>query len=225
MKRIATFQRKTKETDICLSVNADGSGKYGLDCPLGFLSHMLQAFSRFSLIDISGSLSGDTEVDGHHSVEDLGLALGSALREALGAMGGLSRCGSAYFPMDEALVRAVIDFSGRPFCVVKGKRRCGPAGDFSRELFEEFWQGFCRGARATLHIDLLRGTNGHHIYEAGFKASGRAVMEAIRLLAGMEGAVPSTKGSIDGIPSGAPAGVPAGKPYPEPADGTKARLA
>lgn len=214
--RSATFRRKTKETDIAIEAVLDGSGNYGFECPLGFLSHMLDAFSRFSLIDVSGRMSGDVEVDPHHSVEDCGFCLGSALREALGDMAGVSRSSFAYFPMDEALARAVIDFSGRPFCLVKGKKRAGAAGDFSRELFEEFWQGFSRGARATLHIDLIRGSNGHHLYEAAFKAAGRAVMGAVSILEAANGALPSTKGGIDGT---APY-----KPYPEPKEG-KGRLA
>jgi imidazoleglycerol-phosphate dehydratase len=212
--RSATFKRRTKETDISIEVDLDGSGRDGFDCPLGFLSHMLDAFCRFSLIDVSGRMSGDLEVDPHHCVEDSGFCLGSALREALGGMEGVARSSFAYFPMDEALVRAVIDFSGRPFCLVKGKKNAGAAGDFSRELFVEFWQGFSRGARATLHVDLLRGSNGHHLYEAAFKAVGRAVMGAVAVLEASKGALPSTKGSIDGAPSS--------KPYPEPG---KARLA
>ncbi len=204
--RSASFSRKSRETDIELRLNLDGTGSCELDCPLGFLSHMLSALCRFSLIDLSGRICGDLEVDAHHSVEDTGYALGSAFAEALGSMEGISRSGFAYFPMDEALVRAVIDISGRPYCVVKGKRRAGAAGDFSRELFEEFWQSFCRGARANLHIDLLRGKNGHHLYEAGFKAVGRALMSAIAKPERMQGQLPSTKGLIDGAPSA--------KPYP-----------
>jgi imidazoleglycerol-phosphate dehydratase len=214
--RSATFRRKTKETDIAIDANLDGAGLYVFECPLGFLSHMLDAFSRFSLIDLSGRMSGDLDVDPHHSVEDAGFCLGSALREALGGMEGIARSGFAYFPMDEALARAVIDFSGRPLCLVKGKKNAAASGDFSRELFVEFWQGFSRGARATLHIDLLRGSNGHHLYEAGFKAAGRAVMAAVAVLAAAKGAVPSTKGSIDGSPST--------RPYPDAGPG-KARLA
>lgn len=212
--RNATFRRKTKETDIVLELNLDGSGKNAFECPLGFLAHMLDAFCRFSLSDLAGRVSGDLEVDPHHTVEDSGFCLGSALREALGDMAGIARCGSSYFPMDEALVRAVIDFSGRPLCLVKGRKGARAAGDFTRELFEEFWQGFSRGARATLHIDFLRGKNGHHLYEAGFKAAGRAVMQAVSVLEASKGALPSTKGSIDGC---APY-----RPYPD-APGGKGR--
>ncbi len=228
--RNAVFSRKTKETDISVEVGLDGSGRYAFDCPLGFLSHMLDAFARFSLFDVSGRMSGDLEVDPHHSVEDLGFCLGSAIREALGSMEGIARSSFAYFPMDEALARAVIDFSGRPLCLVKGKKRAGAAGDFSRELFSEFWQGFSRGARATLHIDLIRGSNGHHLYEAAFKAAGRALMGAVAILDAAKGILPSTKGSIDGAgpekteapkrPEAPPA--PSNRPYPEPG---KARLA
>jgi imidazoleglycerol-phosphate dehydratase len=200
--RKGSFARKTKETDISLEIDLDGKGDLALECEEGFFSHMLDAFARFSLIDLRGKISGDGAVDGHHTVEDSGFVLGTALREALGDMRGLSRCGFSYFPMDEALARAAIDFSGRPFCLVRGKERAMPAGAFGRELFEEFFQGFCRGAKATLHIDLIRGRNGHHVYEAGFKAAGRAVMEAVSVIERAPGYVPSTKGSLDGYPGG-----------------------
>jgi imidazoleglycerol-phosphate dehydratase len=197
--RTAEYSRKTKETDITVKVNLDGAGAYALETKLGFLSHMLTSFSRFSLIDISGFLRGDLEVDDHHSIEDFGFCLGQALKDALGDMKGIYRSGFAYFPMDEALVRAVIDFSGRPFCVLRGKKRLMGANGFTRELFEEFLQGICRGANCTLHVDLLRGKNAHHVYEAAFKALGRAIGAAIAYQRGAEGILPSTKGQIDGL--------------------------
>ncbi len=200
--RKGSIERKTKETDIAVEVDLDGKGEMALKIEESFLSHMLDAFARFSLIDLRGRIAGDGAVDGHHTVEDLAFVVGSAVREALGDMRGVRRAGSAYFPMDEALARAVIDFSGRPFCAVRGKERAMPAGDFTRELFEEFFQGFSRGAKATLHIDLMRGRNGHHVYEAGFKAAARAVMEAVSIMDRAAGAVPSTKGSLDGYPKG-----------------------
>jgi imidazoleglycerol-phosphate dehydratase len=207
--RKASFERKSKETDISLSVDLDGSGACDIACPEGFFSHMLDAFARFSLIDISGRLAGDSAVDEHHTVEDSGFVLGTALREALGDMRGARRSGFSYFAMDEALARAVVDFSGRPFCLVRGKERSMPAGAFTRELFEEFFQGLCRGAKATLHLDLMRGRNGHHVYEAGFKAAGRAIMEAISLMPRAADRLPSTKGMLDGYP-GAGTGIEAG---------------
>jgi imidazoleglycerol-phosphate dehydratase len=197
--RVSEYSRKTKETDITVKVNLDGTGAYALDLSLGFLSHMLNAFCRFSLIDLSGSLWGDLEVDDHHSVEDFGFCLGQALKGALGDMRGIYRSGFAYFPMDEALTRAVIDFSGRPFCVLRGKKRLKGAKGFTRELFEEFLQGLCRGANCTLHVDLLRGKNAHHVYESAFKALGRAIGAALAYQRGAEGILPSTKGQIDGL--------------------------
>jgi imidazoleglycerol-phosphate dehydratase len=201
--RKASVERKTAETEISINLDLDGTGRAGFDPASGFLFHMLDAFCRFSLIDVELKAKGDLKVDDHHMVEDSGFVLGCALREALGDMRGVRRCGSAYFAMDEALARAVIDFSGRPMCLVKGKKRAMPAGSFTRELFREFFEGLCRGAKATLHLDLLRGSNGHHLYEAGFKAAARAVMDAVSVMERAKDRLPSTKGSLDGYGSGA----------------------
>lgn len=195
--RTARFSRESRETQISIEVNLEGRGAYSLDCPIGFLSHMLDALARFSLIDIGGSVKGDLEVDGHHTVEDCAFALGSCLRLALGDMRGISRSGFSYFPMDEALVRCVLDFSGRPSCIVEGGLDLGPAGNFDRQLFREFWEGFARGALCTIQLDILRGDNGHHAFEAGFKAAARAIMAAVAVQERAGSSIPSTKGMID----------------------------
>ncbi|HEY9035573.1 MAG TPA: imidazoleglycerol-phosphate dehydratase HisB [Pseudomonadales bacterium] len=195
-KRTASVARKTLETDIRVSVTLDGSGKSKLETGLPFLDHMIDQIARHGLMDIDIVAKGDLHIDAHHTVEDIGITLGQAVREASGDRKGIVRYGHAYVPLDEALSRVVIDFSGRPGLVWSVPFVRGRIGDFDVDLFHEFFQGFVNHALVSLHIDNLRGENAHHQAETVFKAFGRAVRMALSADAGMAGVTPSTKGSL-----------------------------
>ena len=196
MKRIAKVSRKTKETDINVEINIDGNGKSSLDTGIGFLDHMLEQISRHGLFDLIIKAKGDLHIDAHHTVEDIGITLGQAFEKAIGDKLGIRRYGHAYVPLDEALSRVVVDFSGRPGLEYHVKFVKGTVGNFDVDLFHEFFQGFVNHALMTLHIDNLRGKNAHHQIETIFKAFGRAVRMAVELDPRSVGVVPSTKGSL-----------------------------
>ncbi len=196
MSRTAQVERNTLETQISVSVDLDGSGKSAFNTGVPFLEHMLDQVARHGLIDLDIRASGDTDIDDHHTVEDIGITLGQAFAKAVGDKKGIYRYGHAYVPLDEALSRVVIDFSGRPgleFHVDFPRARIGA---FDVDLFIEFFQGFVNHAAVTLHIDNLRGHNAHHIAETVFKAFGRALRMALAEDPRMAGVTPSTKGSL-----------------------------
>ena len=195
--RQASVERNTNETRIKVSVNLDGSGKFAIKSGLPFLEHMLEQVARHGLIDMDIVAEGDLHIDAHHTVEDLGITLGQAVEKALNKT-GIRRYGHAYVPLDEALSRVVIDFSGRPGLEFHVPFKRGSVGDFDVDLFHEFFQGFVNHAMVTLHIDTLRGENAHHQIETVFKAFGRAVRMAIEPDPRMQGTVPSTKGTLSG---------------------------
>jgi len=193
--RVAQVQRKTKETNVRLKLNLDGAGRSRIDTGLPFMDHMLELFAKHGLFDLNVACKGDLEVDDHHSVEDVALALGQALTQALGDKVGIQRYGEAMVPMDEALCRAVIDLSGRFYLVYEVKTRRQQIGNFSVELAEHFWRSFAETAKFNLHIDCLRGRNTHHILEATFKATARALRQAVERHTRITGVL-STKGSL-----------------------------
>lgn len=193
--RTATVERNTNETQITVSVNLDGTGKFKVTTGLPFLEHMLEQVARHGMIDLEITAQGDLDIDAHHTVEDLGITLGQAVDKALDKK-GIRRYGHAYVPLDEALSRVVIDFSGRPGLEYQVPFSRGRVGDFDVDLFYEFFQGFVNHAKVTLHIDNLKGANAHHQIETVFKAFGRAVRMAIELDPRMAGHIPSTKGSL-----------------------------
>jgi imidazoleglycerol-phosphate dehydratase len=195
--RQASVERNTNETRIKVSVNLDGSGKFAIKSGLPFLEHMLEQVARHGLIDMDIVADGDLHIDAHHTVEDIGITLGQAVDKALNKT-GIRRYGHAYVPLDEALSRVVIDFSGRPGLEFHVPFKRGSVGDFDVDLFHEFFQGFVNHAKVTLHIDTLRGENAHHQIETVFKAFGRAVRMAIEPDPRMQGTVPSTKGTLAG---------------------------
>ncbi len=194
-QRAAEVRRKTKETDIRVALTLDGSGRATVETGIPFLNHMLELFARHGLFDLEVECRGDLEIDDHHSVEDVAISLGQALAQALGDKAGIARYGAALVPMDEALCRAVIDLSGRFFLVYEVETRRHTVGNFSVELAEHFWRSFAEAARCNLHIDLLRGRNTHHILEGTFKATARALRQAVERDPRVEG-VPSTKGVL-----------------------------
>lgn len=196
MTRQARIERHTNETKIDISLNLDGTGKALLNTGLGFFDHMLEQIARHGLLDIDLHVEGDLHVDCHHSIEDTGIALGDALREALGDKRGIYRYGHAYVPLDEALSRVVIDFSGRPGLHFHAQFSRDKIGDIDTEAFFEFFQGFANHARVTVHIDNLRGVNNHHIIETIFKAFGRALRMAAAEDPRAAGTIPSTKGCL-----------------------------
>jgi imidazoleglycerol-phosphate dehydratase len=193
--RRASVRRKTKETDIQLALNLDGTGRSRISIGIPFLEHMLELFAKHGLFDLDVNCKGDLEIDDHHSVEDIAITLGQALVEALGTKEGINRYGEALVPMDEALCRSVIDLSGRFYLVYEVTTRRQKIGNFSVELAEHFWRSFAETAKFNLHIDCLRGRNTHHILEGTFKASARALRQAVELNGRVTG-VPSTKGSL-----------------------------
>lgn len=195
LQRRAERARTTRETDIHVAIDLDGTGEARVASGIGFLDHMLAQFARHGLFDLDVQCKGDLEIDGHHSVEDIAITLGEAIAEAVGDKAGLVRYGHAYVPMDEALARAVVDFSGRPFVVYAVADTRDNIGDLETQLVEHFWHSLGTAARVTLHVDLLRGSNQHHITEAVFKACARAFAAATRPDPRVEG-VPSTKGSL-----------------------------
>lgn len=194
--RRASVSRDTKETQITLSVNLDGTGVATLHTGLPFFEHMLTQIARHGLIDLDIQAKGDLEVDPHHTVEDVGIVLGQAITQAVGDKTGIQRYGHAYIPLDEALSRAVVDFSGRPGLKYNVDYVRGRIGDFDVDLLREFFQGLVNHAQITVHLDNLRGDNAHHQAETLFKAFGRALRMAVTLDARMAGQVPSTKGSL-----------------------------
>jgi len=193
--REATIRRKTAETEISVTVGLDGKGKGRIDTTIPFLDHMLNLFARHGLIDLGVQGRGDTAVDDHHLVEDVGICLGQAVRKALGEKKGICRYGSAVIPMDESLCRVAMDLSGRPCLVWKAKLGDARIGEFDPDLFREFFKSFCDHSGITLHVNLIYGTNSHHMAEAIFKAFARAFREAIAIDERNE-EVPSTKGCL-----------------------------
>ena len=196
--RNATVSRNTAETKIEVTLDLDGTGLYDNQTGVGFFDHMLDQLSRHSLIDLRIRCEGDTHIDDHHSVEDTGIALGQALSQALGDKRGINRYGHAYVPMDEALARAVVDFSGRPHLVWDATFEMPTLGTMETELFREFFQGVTNAAQANVHIAVLYGANSHHKAEACFKAFARAVRMAVSLDPRAADQIPSTKGALDG---------------------------
>jgi imidazoleglycerol-phosphate dehydratase len=194
--RRAEITRNTKETQITLSVNLDGTGTSRIDTGLPFLEHMLEQVARHGLIDIALEAKGDLHIDAHHTVEDIGITLGQAFAKAVGDKKGIRRYGHAYVPLDEALSRVVIDFSGRPGLEYHVDFPRARVGEFDVDLVHEFFQGFCNHALVTLHVDCLRGKNAHHNAETIFKAFGRALRMALELDPRAPDVVPSTKGSL-----------------------------
>src|SRR6187397_538597 len=193
--RTASVHRKTKETDVRVELNLDGRGQSSVSIGVPFLEHMLELFAKHGLFDLQITCKGDLEIDDHHSVEDIAITLGQALVQALGDKAGINRYGEAVVPMDEALCRSVIDLSGRFYLVYEVSVRRQMIGNFSVELAEHFWRSFAETAKFNLHIDCLRGRNTHHILEGTFKASARALRNAVERNPRVVG-VPSTKGSL-----------------------------
>jgi imidazoleglycerol-phosphate dehydratase len=190
--------RKTKETEIEVRVDLDGTGAAKIATGIGFFDHMLEQLARHSLIDIEVRASGDLHIDQHHTVEDTGIALGQAMRQALGDMAGISRFADAVLPMDEALTRVAVDISGRPFPVIKTKFAQPKIGAFDSELVREFFQAFATHAAMNIHVETLYGENAHHIAESAFKGLARALRRAVEIDQRQKGAIPSTKGSLAG---------------------------
>ena len=195
-QRQASVERDTLETQIQVKVDLDGTGECNLDTGVPFLEHMLDQVARHGLIDLDITAKGDLHIDAHHTVEDIGITLGQAVAQAVGDKKGIVRYGHAYVPLDEALSRVVIDFSGRPGLEYNVKFERSSIGEFDVDLFHEFFQGFINHANVTLHIDNLSGDNAHHIAETVFKAFGRAVRMALSADPRMQGVMPSTKGSL-----------------------------
>ncbi|MCQ2583887.1 MAG: imidazoleglycerol-phosphate dehydratase HisB [Treponema sp.] len=204
MARIATVKRVTGETQIELTLNLDGTGKCDVKNPIGFFDHMLKSFCKHGLFDLSGTLSGDLNVDQHHLIEDTGIVLGECFKKALGDCAGIFRSGFFIYPMDETLVQAAVDFGGRPYLVSNANLtgiplvsvQDGIQGTFQTDCFEDFWQGFVSNAQCNLHIDVIRGRSDHHKIEGCFKAVSRAIREAVEIDARRNGAIPSTKGVL-----------------------------
>ena len=203
--RTATIERNTKETQITLTLNLDGTGKCDVKNPIGFFDHMLTSFCKHGMFDLKGELKGDLEVDQHHLIEDTGIALGMAFKKALGDCAGIFRSGFFIYPMDETLAQAAVDFGGRPFLVCNSQLtgiplvsigQDGKESSFMTDCNEDFWQGFVNGAACNLHIDVMRGRSDHHKMEAIFKAAARAIRSATEIDARRNGAIPSTKGVI-----------------------------
>ena len=194
--RTAEVERNTLETQIKIKINLDGTGQASFATGVPFLEHMLDQIARHGLIDMDIAAQGDLHIDDHHTVEDIGITLGQAFAKAIGDKKGIYRYGHAYVPLDEALSRVVVDFSGRPGLVYDVKFPRASIGRFDVDLFREFFQGFVNHAGVTLHIDNLKGVNAHHVAETIFKAVGRALRMAISLDPRMTGMMPSTKGSL-----------------------------
>ncbi|MDH3761923.1 MAG: imidazoleglycerol-phosphate dehydratase HisB [Gammaproteobacteria bacterium] len=194
--RSAKVSRNTLETQIEIALNLDGSGNSSFDTGIPFLEHMLEQIARHGAFDLEVTAKGDLHIDDHHTVEDIGITLGQAFKQALGDKKGIMRYGHAYVPLDEALSRVVIDFSGRPGIEYRVDFKRPRVGRFDVDLFHEFFQGFVNHAPATLHIDNLAGDNAHHVAETIFKAFGRALRFAVAPDARMQGVIPSTKGSL-----------------------------
>lgn len=196
--RTASLERNTKETEISVEVNIDGSGKADIATGIGFLDHMLEQVARHSLMDITLKAKGDLHVDQHHTVEDSGIALGQALTKALGDKKGITRFASVYLPMDEALTRVALDISGRPFLVWKVDLTRPEIGEMDTELFREWFGAFAQNAGLTLHVECLYGENNHHMIESCFKGLARALGQALAIDPRQADMVPSTKGTLSG---------------------------
>ena len=194
--RTAEVSRDTAETKIKVRLNLDGTGESKLATGIGFFDHMLDQIARHGLIDLDVQCEGDLHIDGHHTVEDVGIAIGQAVKQAVGDKRGLTRYGHSYVPLDEALSRVVVDFSGRPGLVLDAHFTSGMVGAFDTQLIHEFFQGFVNHALVTLHIDNLKGVNAHHQAETMFKAFGRALRMAAEADPRASGSVPSTKGTL-----------------------------
>ena len=196
--RTATIKRKTKETDIEVTVNLDGTGVANIATGIGFFDHMLELLARHSRIDLMVKAVGDLHIDYHHTTEDTGIALGQAVKQALGNMAGITRYAGVHMPMDETLSRVVIDISGRPFLVFKADFPRDKIGEFDTELVREWFQAFAMNAGVTLHVETLYGDNSHHIAESCFKGLARALRTAVAIDPKAVGEIPSTKGSLGG---------------------------
>jgi imidazoleglycerol-phosphate dehydratase len=194
--RTAEIERNTSETEIRISLDLDGEGKGVFDTGVPFLDHMLDQVARHGLIDLEVRARGDLHIDAHHTVEDIGITLGQAVERAVGDKKGIRRYGHAYVPLDEALSRVVVDFSGRPGLSYGVEFPRARIGDFDVDLFQEFFRGFVNHAKVTLHIDNLKGQNAHHVAETVFKAFGRALRMAMEPDTRMQGTIPSTKGTL-----------------------------
>lgn len=194
--RSGTVNRRTNETDIAVSLTLDGSGKAEIATGVGFFDHMLELFARHSLIDLSVTVKGDTHIDDHHSVEDAGIALGEAVRQALGDKKGIRRYADIHLPMDETLTRVAVDVSGRPYLVFRTRFEAQKIGTFDTELVREFFQAFAINAGLTLHVETLYGDNAHHIAESCFKGLARALRHALEVDPREGGRIPSTKGAL-----------------------------
>jgi imidazoleglycerol-phosphate dehydratase len=196
--RTATIERRTKETEISVSVNLDGGGKYTVETGIGFLDHMLEQLSRHSLIDLSVKAKGDLHIDYHHTTEDTGIAIGEAVAKALGNRAGIVRYGEALIPMDETLSRITLDVSNRPYLIWRVNFSRPKLGDMDTELFKEWFQAFAQSAGITLHIENIYGENNHHIVESCFKGLARSLRQAIEIDPRKSDAIPSTKGVLGG---------------------------
>ena len=194
--RTAQIERNTNETQIRLTLNVDGRGQYQVDTGCGFLDHMLELFARHGSFDLAVTCQGDTQVDDHHTVEDIGIALGKAFAQALGDLRGVYRYGNFLLPMDEALVLCAVDLSGRGYLGWQMELPTEKVGTFDTELAEEFWIAVSRNCGATLHFQQMAGRNSHHILEAAFKGMGRALRQAVAIEPGRENEIPSTKGIL-----------------------------
>ncbi|WP_375173100.1 imidazoleglycerol-phosphate dehydratase HisB [Pseudooceanicola sp.] len=194
--RSAKISRKTAETEIDVSLTLDGTGRYAMETGVGFFDHMLDQLARHSLIDMDVRCKGDLHIDDHHTVEDVGIAIGQALTQALGDKRGIRRYGSCLLPMDDALVRCALDLSGRPFLVWNVDLPAAKIGSFDTELVREFFQALATHGGITLHVDMLHGVNSHHIAEAVFKSVARALREAVETDPRKGDAIPSTKGTL-----------------------------
>ena len=194
--RVSEIHRKTRETDISLRLDLDGTGKCNINTDCGFLNHMLELFSKHSRIDLDVTCKGDTEVDFHHTVEDVGIVLGQAISEALGDKRGITRYGSMILPMDETLVLTAVDISGRAYLNFDVQMPCQKVGDMDTELVEEFFWAFIRNCNVTLHIKLLDGKNTHHIIEGIFKSFARTMKTAVSVDPSLGGEIPSSKGGL-----------------------------
>ena len=194
--RTSEIIRKTAETDIALKLNLDGSGRSDVDTGVGFLDHMLTLFAKHGRFDLDVKCEGDTNVDDHHTVEDIGIALGEAFAEALGDKKGICRYGSAIIPMDESLILTAVDFSGRSYLGFCLDIPTAKVGSFDTELVEEFWMGFVRSAACNLHVRKIAGTNSHHIIEGAFKSAARSMRDAVKIEEAFADEVPSTKGVL-----------------------------
>ena len=200
--RTASLQRDTNETKVSVSVNLDGTGAYDVATGVGFLDHMLEQLSRHSLCDLTVRCDGDLHIDDHHTTEDVGIAIGTAMKQAMGDKRGIVRYGACLLPMDETLSRVVIDFSGRPFLVWRTAFPTAKIGTFDTELVREWFQGFASASGATLHVETFYGANSHHIAESCFKGLARAIRQAVETDPRRADAIPSTKGTLGGGAAG-----------------------